>query len=331
MAVDAPNLRASLNAEAKLPLIDAPVVLIKTLEDLNVPKEIQEAILKDPRVYHAFFAQQYKRCNAIINQPEIKALSGDIPEIIPNMAEPVPVGLGSARFGPISAQSEGITDEERSALQEWIQGKMPGLMSAQTKDEVDKLVDEANKLIAELLKDPEVVKDLLDDGVPLPEDLPPPTDPDEPSNEPESFPDLLQDWVNTELKFDKDEDEEKYQKLLMYLASKGDADGLILAIAGKGTYIFSQKLGKVMGALKDSLGYQDKVRAQMELKGNNMTTAELAKFNSDTAKGMTKTNTLFQVVQALTQKKDSMQTLGQSLLTSQNQFSQTVINNLKAT
>ncbi len=320
MGLDSTQFRANVSSDVKLPLVGDPLISKKTLDELKVPEEVQQAILKDPNAFNNFFANRFGDYSRIVYQPEIKALSGDIPE--PGMDFSVPVvGAGYPRPGAETATLQDVTPEEQEAMQAWAGEQMDTVMKAQGTEQVDQLIKDVHNYIDQTLQEkPALKKDLELAAASSPTD-----------NGEVSLPNIMDDMVNTELRFEKAEDEEKFHKVLMALAAKGDVQGFMLAMAGKGTYIFSQKVGKALQAWKNNLSYSDKLTAQYDLsmKSGKMSNAELAKFNADQGKVYASSSTIHQAMQTLLQKKDQYQNLAQSVMGSQESYGKTVTQNLR--
>lgn len=312
MSLDKTTLRPNLS-DAKPLLLDAPLLSQKVLEDLKVPKEVQEAILKQPRAVLDFLARQSGRLSAIIDQPEIKSLSADIPESDPSSL--MPVGL---------VQAESITAEEQTNFNGWIQEKMGQLVKGQSDKEAKKLINEVKDYIDQLLEEnPELEKELdLDDDFTV--------DP-EPEPVPGGTEDILMSLVKSDLQFEDPKEEEAYRKLLMLLASKGDGDGLAIAIGMKATRIVEQRLGKALVAYRDIGNARGTLIAQSELAMNkkSVSVAETAKFNAQVGQLNTQAQSVMMAINQLISKKDTVQTMTQGLIRSGDEFGRTVNSNLR--
>lgn len=335
MSLDKATLRPNLS-DAKPPLVDTPLLSQKVLEDLKVPKEVQEAILKQPRAVLDFLARQSSRLSAIIDQPEIKSLSADIPESDPSSLMPVGVGL---------VQAESVTTEEQTNFNGWIQEKMGQLVKGQSDKEAKKLINEVNDYIDQLLEENPELKEDLD----LSEDFP--VEP-EPETVPGGTEDILMSLVKNDLQFEDPKEEEAYQKLLMLLASKGDGDGLAIAIGMKATRIVEQRLGKALGAYRDIVNARGTLIAQGELFNSKKnvadatkfdaktgqpkqepkqepSVAETAKFNAQVGQLNTQAQSVMMAINQLISKKDTVQTMTQGLIRSGDEFGRTVNSNLR--
>ena len=316
MSLDKTILRPNLS-DAKPQLVDSPVISQKIGEYLNLPKEVQEAILKQPRAVLDFLARQSSRLSAIIDQPEIKALSADIPESDPSSLMPVGAGL---------VQAESVTAEEQTNFNGWIQDKMGKLVSAQGDKEAQKLIDEVKGYIDQLLEEnPELKLDLNEE-----EDVSKDSDLDlDPI--PNATEDVMKSLMENDLlTYEDSKQEEDYRKLLMLLASKGDGDGMAIAMGMKATRIVEQKLGKALGAYRDIVNARGTLIAQSELAMNkkSVSVAETAKFNAQVGQLNTNAQSVMMAINQLLSKKDTVQTTSQYLVKSLHDFDRTVLPNL---
>lgn len=337
MSLDKTTLRPNLS-DAKPPLVDSPLISQKVLEDLKVPKEVQEAILKQPRAVLDFLARQSSRLSAIIDQSEIKSLSAAILE--PDPSSLMPVGLTQAGL----VQAESVTAEEQTSFNGWIQEKM-GLVKAQGDKEAKKLINEVKDYIDQLLEENPELEEELD----LSEDFP--VEP-EPEPIPGGTEDILMSLVKSDLQFEDPKEEEAYQKLLMLLASKGDGDGLAIAIGMKATRIVEQRLGKALGAYRDIVNARGTLIAQGELFNSKKniadatkfgaktgqpkqepkqepSVAETAKFNAQVGQLNTQAQSVMMAINQLISKKDTVQTMTQALIRGGDEFERTASGNLR--
>lgn len=250
--------------ETRAPMLGDPVLTTDTVERLKVPDEIALR----PENVMPFLASQWGRYNDIVNRPEIKALSADIPS--------------TEEYAGLQIESV-LMPEEQAALQSWNEERFAGggTLGVQTVEELD---SEIGRIVNESQGQ------RADSGQGRGRN---------PTATRGSAIDPFDMMFTNEVVQETEDQKRKWQELIA--AAKGSPDMVNTIIGMRYAKKMTQKIGKLTELYKYHTDAMDKLSAQFDLKssGGQLAQADLAKFNADFARAQTDTSNTFQMLQNL--------------------------------
>ena len=212
------------------------------LHELKIPDEV----LLTPENIASFLAGQGARYNEIVDRPEIKTFSAQIPEY--NSEDPLlPTGTVLNR-------------EEQLAMQSWVEERLGdgngNLLASQSSDpQIAQTIRDTDQLIDDAIKSGQ----LKDFAGPDPLDSA-----------------LLNKYAETK------DNEEKWHQMLAVAAS-GGVENVILVLALRESTRASNRIQRVLVGYQEQVSLLEKIRADFDLKnkGGQISMTDLAKFNAD--------------------------------------------------
>jgi hypothetical protein len=289
MAVENPTFRSDLARETRLPLLGEPVLTPGTLDQLKIPDEVA---LRPENVI-PFLAKQSVRYHEIVDRPEIKTMSAEIPEYVYD---------DSAQ-----AMQPRVTTEEQVALDSWYGEKKETLMKTQSLDDLDQdiqnHIDEMRRLHPEYFQDNS--PDAADNGG-----------------------DLISQMLTGDMLEETDEQKKKWLEILS-MAKSPDMVNLLMTF--RGAKQASAVIGKLAEQYKSKIDAMDKLSAEYALKnqGGAISTADAQQFNIDSMRTYTDITETFQVMTRAVSDLEKVEVGGSKTATDINKTLQGIIQNFK--